>query len=307
MRPYPQYRRSPRACIACRGRKVRCDVFVSGAPCTNCRLDHRECVIQASDVLLIALSNSSRRGASNRTFLPTGTASLICSDILYTSYRFIDRIERSIIPADDALFLQLKGCLNVPASKFLRIFVDAYFAHVDPLLPVLNEARFPRVNAPDSRQGRETVSLFVLQSLLFATCSFVEPVTIIEAGFTDEQDCLCCHLEPAIVRVGIDLNIFNILSESKGPLTIDQLAENTGAAPTLLGRILRYLAAAGTIKETGRDTFTAKNITTHLSGARVLSTLYHNVETVRPAIFALREFLSETKYQDITDPTHTRL
>ncbi|KAJ0421350.1 S-adenosyl-L-methionine-dependent methyltransferase [Aspergillus carlsbadensis] len=115
------------------------------------------------------------------------------------------------------------------------------------------------------------------------------------------------HLEPSLVHVGIGLNVFNILTESEGPLTVDQLAERTGAAPTLLGRVLRYLASAGTIKETGRDTFTANNITTHLSNRGVQSAVYHNVETVGPAILALRGFLSETQYKNITDPSHTPL
>ncbi|KJR86024.1 uncharacterized protein SPSK_08559 [Sporothrix schenckii 1099-18] len=39
-------RRASRACLACRARKVRCDVIVSGKPCTNCRLDFSECVVQ---------------------------------------------------------------------------------------------------------------------------------------------------------------------------------------------------------------------------------------------------------------------
>lgn len=39
-------RRASRACLACRARKVRCDVILCGKPCTNCRLDFSECVVQ---------------------------------------------------------------------------------------------------------------------------------------------------------------------------------------------------------------------------------------------------------------------
>jgi hypothetical protein len=39
-------KRAPKACLACRARKVRCDVVVHGAPCTNCRLDGDECVVK---------------------------------------------------------------------------------------------------------------------------------------------------------------------------------------------------------------------------------------------------------------------
>lgn len=33
------------ACISCRSRKVRCDVFFGGTPCTNCSLDGLGCVV----------------------------------------------------------------------------------------------------------------------------------------------------------------------------------------------------------------------------------------------------------------------
>ncbi|TPX17885.1 uncharacterized protein E0L32_002986 [Thyridium curvatum] len=41
-------RRSSRACLSCRSRKVRCDVVNSGVPCTNCRLDDVDCVLKES-------------------------------------------------------------------------------------------------------------------------------------------------------------------------------------------------------------------------------------------------------------------
>jgi hypothetical protein len=40
-------RRAKIACIGCRNRKVRCDVTHRSAPCTNCFLDDKECVIEA--------------------------------------------------------------------------------------------------------------------------------------------------------------------------------------------------------------------------------------------------------------------
>ncbi|KAL3458378.1 hypothetical protein BJX64DRAFT_292298, partial [Aspergillus heterothallicus] len=42
------------------------------------------------------------------------------------------------------------------------------------------------------------------------------------------------HLEPVVVNVGISLKLFEILSEAQVPLTVDELAAKTGAAPTLL-------------------------------------------------------------------------
>ncbi|KAG5655217.1 hypothetical protein KAF25_001970, partial [Fusarium avenaceum] len=40
-------RRAAQACLACRKRKVRCDVTVSGMPCLNCRLDGQGCVVKS--------------------------------------------------------------------------------------------------------------------------------------------------------------------------------------------------------------------------------------------------------------------
>ncbi|KAL4861568.1 hypothetical protein BDV12DRAFT_64317 [Aspergillus spectabilis] len=171
-------RRSPEACVGCHDRKVRCDYFVSGAPCTNCRLDYRECVGRAK-----RKRRSSQPEASNRISIARAVAP-VRSDTAYTAYSFIDKIERSALPVEDFLFLQIKGCLNVPLPKYLRLFVEAYFAHVHPLLPLLNEAKFPRIKATGDRQAG-TISLFVLQSMLFASCSFVQAATIREAGFTD--------------------------------------------------------------------------------------------------------------------------
>jgi hypothetical protein len=41
-------RRAARACTACRGRKIRCDVTKNEDKCTNCRLDNVECIVVAS-------------------------------------------------------------------------------------------------------------------------------------------------------------------------------------------------------------------------------------------------------------------
>lgn len=38
--------RARHACLECRARKVRCDVALTGAPCTNCKLDASSCAVQ---------------------------------------------------------------------------------------------------------------------------------------------------------------------------------------------------------------------------------------------------------------------
>lgn len=38
-------KRASKACLACRSRKVRCDVSQRGKPCMNCFLDGESCVV----------------------------------------------------------------------------------------------------------------------------------------------------------------------------------------------------------------------------------------------------------------------
>lgn len=42
---------------------------------------------------------------------------------------------------------------------------------------------------------------------------------------------------------------------------MDQLAQQTGAAPSLLRRLLRYMGAMREVKESGQDVFEANGLT----------------------------------------------
>lgn len=88
------------------------------------------------------------------------------------------------------------------------------------------------------------------------------------------------HHRAMVARIGSDLKIFKELSQSPKPLTVDDLAKSSGAAPRLLGtllgiffiflvsvansftgRILRYMASEDMIDEVDVDTFTANKTT----------------------------------------------
>jgi hypothetical protein len=43
------------------------------------------------------------------------------------------------------------------------------------------------------------------------------------------------HLQVAVVRVGIDLKLYDLLVASKAPLSVEDIAKTTGASPLLLG------------------------------------------------------------------------
>ncbi|KAK9329117.1 S-adenosyl-L-methionine-dependent methyltransferase [Lipomyces starkeyi] len=129
----------------------------------------------------------------------------------------------------------------------------------------------------------------------------------LESPQDSAQRIMYLQLMVPMVRVGCDLNLFNILAESPTPLTVEALSQTTGTAPTLLGRILRYLASNGVIKETDKDTFTKNSITETFTLPGFAGGIYHYHDSIGPAIQALPDFLKETKYQDITSVVNTPL
>jgi demethylsterigmatocystin 6-O-methyltransferase len=68
-----------------------------------------------------------------------------------------------------------------------------------------------------------------------------------------------------VVKIGIDLKIFELVAASDNSVTLDHLQTKTGAAKTLLGRILRYLSSFSLIRETGVDIFASTNATKMLA------------------------------------------
>lgn len=76
---------------------------------------------------------------------------------------------------------------------------------------------------------------------------------------------LCQPFRLAMAKIGVDLDIFSILNKSEKPLSLVDLAEKSGAAPALLGHILRTLSSFGMVKETSKDEFVANHITTLLT------------------------------------------
>ncbi|KAI1345327.1 S-adenosyl-L-methionine-dependent methyltransferase [Xylaria sp. FL0043] len=113
------------------------------------------------------------------------------------------------------------------------------------------------------------------------------------------------HLEVAVARIGADLGIFKILTASDQPQTISALSTETGAAPAVLSRILRYLASVGMIQETDRDTFSANSITNTLSQPGYEGGVRHFFDNIGPCLQAFPAFLADTKYQDVTSASNT--
>ncbi|OQE42261.1 hypothetical protein PENCOP_c004G07000 [Penicillium coprophilum] len=196
-------RRSPTACSWCRYRKVRCDASILGSPCTRCRQDGRsECILRAQNPKQSPKSPKSRNpvlpaqrsldsangrpsddrrqsyGRRNLTsqlrahglsFDNRSNSSPELPDIPYTEYAFVDSRQLLSLPSENIALLTSAGCLSLPASDAIDEFVRQYFKRIHPLIPVLDEAEFWRIY-PKTQPTGPTISLFVLQSMLFATC-----------------------------------------------------------------------------------------------------------------------------------------
>ncbi|PCG99020.1 O-methyltransferase, family 2 [Penicillium occitanis (nom. inval.)] len=129
----------------------------------------------------------------------------------------------------------------------------------------------------------------------------------IETPYDTLQRFAGLHLQITVARIGVDLGIFDALNETKEPLSVVTLAEKTGAAPELLGRILRALASYGQIKETSKDHFTSNSITAVLADRGYQGGIHHFFDTIGPVLQQLPDFLAETKYADITQNDKTAL
>jgi len=112
-------------------------------------------------------------------------------------------------------------------------------------------------------------------------------------------------IQPAVCRIGNDLDLFQTLSKKDGPMTATELAEITKCDPILLSRVLRFLASTNMITETGVDTFIADNVTKTLAKPGLKAGLNHTFDSVGPGYQALPEFLKETGYKNPDDVSYS--
>ncbi|KAF7563252.1 hypothetical protein G7046_g887 [Stylonectria norvegica] len=121
----------------------------------------------------------------NSTLWSGDTQIGLASDVVYSYYPFLTMGNLPNIPPQDVNFLELQGCLRVPTRALLDEFLQQYFLHVHPLLPLLNEGDFWDIYCHNTSTGMPTerMSLFVFQAVLFASCNFVSRTTIKALGY----------------------------------------------------------------------------------------------------------------------------
>lgn len=100
--------------------------------------------------------------------------------VLYCHYTYLTVANLPRMPPQHVSFLDTQGCLRVPTRPTLDDFVENYFKHVHPLLPLLNEGEFwgMYTRSSSSPASGNTMSLLVFQALLFASCHVSRIVNI---------------------------------------------------------------------------------------------------------------------------------
>lgn len=90
--------------------------------------------------------------------------------VMYSHYRFLSAGNIHAIPHQDVTYLEAQGCLHVPITAILDVFMSKYFAHIHLFLPLIDEGDFWDMYSQSS-QSKNTISLFVLYAMLFASCN----------------------------------------------------------------------------------------------------------------------------------------
>lgn len=64
-----------------------------------------------------------------------------------------------------------------------------------------------------------------------------------------------------VARVLIDLDVFRLIAKADGSVKVEKLAEQTGADPVLLGRLLKHVCTQGFVEERGVDEYGPSGVT----------------------------------------------
>lgn len=108
-------------------------------------------------------------------------------------------------------------------------------------------------------------------------------------------------LHYAIVRIGIDLGLFEYLLDA-GPngKTADELVKKTGVDATFLPRLLRSLATSGLVSQLDQDRWAATTLSRSIMIPTVRSGIKFMFDFMGPVFQKLPEYLLKTQYQNPT-------
>jgi demethylsterigmatocystin 6-O-methyltransferase len=106
--------------------------------------------------------------------------------------------------------------------------------------------------------------------------------------------------------IAVELGMFRLLAtEPKRVYTIQEVSDTVGAEPSLVVRLLRTLAAWGTIAQIGPDGFQATNNTIALTTLFAEGAAQVQTQFSGPIFLALPSYLKKTGYRNPSDTSNT--
>ncbi|KAL8996395.1 MAG: hypothetical protein Q9169_004086 [Polycauliona sp. 2 TL-2023] len=112
-------------------------------------------------------------------------------------------------------------------------------------------------------------------------------------------------VENALLRIAVEIGLFEIMSQSNGPLTAEDLATKTKVELVLLERLLRGLAAMQAVEEIGDDGYGMTKISAAFTTAKGISMCKIYADLLYTAWFKVPQLLKTTKYRNPTNSDDT--
>lgn len=143
----------------------------------------------------------------------TGSQAEVASDPTPSDDIVLSCIVRPLlsrISLEDAMYLSLKGALDVPEGPFCDALIEAFINYVYPFLPILDLAEFLQLMQQhqdelalwknDFGQDQSPASLLLVQAVMFSASAFVDSQYLQEAGYTSRRAARKSFFEKAKVR-----------------------------------------------------------------------------------------------------------
>jgi len=102
--------------------------------------------------------------------LPPGSGGYV----IYSYYPFLEMDNLTELPPETVNFMETKHCFRIPTPEILDEFMQQYFLHVHPNVPMLDEGDFWQIyrqRGPGRPPQGRRISLLLLQAMLFASSS----------------------------------------------------------------------------------------------------------------------------------------
>ncbi|OAL43425.1 hypothetical protein IQ07DRAFT_292090 [Pyrenochaeta sp. DS3sAY3a] len=107
---------------------------------------------------------------------------------------------RAHFAEDDMAYLTAKGVFEFPPPAIQDELVDAFFHHIQPLLPILNEKDFRE----NFSAGNQSVQRALFRAVLFVATSYLKETSVKQCGFSSVHEAQAIHFERAKLLYDVD-------------------------------------------------------------------------------------------------------